>query len=76
MRRCTSWASPRYARRKVTGVSGWYRGRDRVQVRRTCAGVLLRKEAAITRSPGRCAPVATAHGAPVDVAHGARRLIL
>ena len=60
----------------VTRVSGWYRGRVRVQVRRTCAGGLLKKGAAITRSPGRYAPVATAHGAPVDVAHGAGRLVL
>ena len=49
---------------------------------RPCAGPAnmrrgsAQKGAAITRSPGRYAPVATAHGAPVDVAHGAGRLIL
>ena len=59
MRRYASWASPRYARRKVTRVSGWYRGRDRVQARRTCAGGLLKKGAAI-RSPGRF--LAVGHG--------------
>lgn len=36
----------------VTRVSGWYRGRDRVQVRRTCAGGLLKKGAAIIALAG------------------------
>lgn len=36
----------------VTRVSGWYRGRDRVQARRTCAGGLLKKGAAIIALAG------------------------